>query len=84
MINYKDLHSFFYAKYYTKTEFLIKKFLEKNCNKDKSFVIVFNEVLNYLTDKNTNENSFISNQNLKSLYLLFEKRNHLYAKNQVI
>ncbi len=81
-MEHQERYNYFYSKYYTKAELLIKQFLINRKSQDKVFTMVFNEVFQYLTIDYVQKSSVHKNQHLKTLYTLFEKRHSFYANNQ--
>ena len=82
-MEHQERYHYFYSKYYTKAEFLIKQFLIKRKSQEKVFSLVFNEVFQYLTLDYVQKSTIHKNQHLKTLHSLFEKRYSYYANNQV-
>ena len=81
-MEHQERYNYFYSKYYTKAEFLIKQFLIKRKSQDKVFSMVFNEAFQYITLDYVQKSNIQKNQHLKTLYTLFEKRHSFYANNQ--
>ena len=82
-MEYQERYNYFYSKYYTKAEFLIKQYLIKKNSQERVFTLAFNEVTQYLTNNHVQKKPIYTHQDLKSLHLLFENRGRFYAKTQV-
>ena len=61
-MDYENIYEHFYSKYYTKAEFLIKRFLIKRKNQKKTFGITIYEVNYYFS------NDIINNHNLYKVH----------------
>ena len=73
-MNYKQEYEYFYNKYYSHFEKLIKQFLIVEKSKKKNGNIVYNELVNYLSTEFQNKFELTTNLNLKNFLSTFEKR----------
>ena len=82
-MDYEKIYEDFYSKYYTKAEFLIKRFLIKRKSQKRTFGITMNEVNQYLYNDIINNHNLDKNENLQKLHRIFCKRHSIYEIDQV-
>jgi hypothetical protein len=82
-MNYENIYEGFYLKYYSKVEFLIKKFLVKRHSQKKRFGNSYNEVIHYLSNDFVNKHNLYNNENLENAYRFFCKRRTIYFIDEV-
>ena len=82
-MDYEKIYEDFYSKYYTKAEFLIKRFLIKRKSQKRTFGITMNEVNQYLYNDIINNHNLDKNENLQKLHRIFCKRLSIYEIDQV-
>lgn len=82
-MNYENIYEGFYLKYYSKVEFLIKKFLVKRHSQKKRFGNSYNEVIHYLSNDFVNKHNLYNNENLENAYRFFCKRRSIYFIDEV-
>ena len=82
-MNYENIYEGFYAKYYSKAEFLIKNFFVKRYSQKKTFGNSYNEVIHYLSIDFVKKHNLYKNENLENAYRIFCKRRSIYFKDEV-
>jgi hypothetical protein len=82
-MDYEEIYEGFYSKYYTKIEFLIKRFFIKRQNQKKVFLNSYNEVFHYLGYDFVNKHGIFNNKELEKLYQVFTKRHSIYSFDEV-
>ena len=82
-MDYEEIYEGFYSKYYTKIEFLIKRFFIKRQYQKKSFLNSYNEVFNFLGYDFVKKHSIFYNKELEKLYQIFTKRHSIYSFDEV-
>jgi hypothetical protein len=82
-MDYKQEYEYFYNKYYSHFEKLIKHFLMAQKVKKRHSNLVFNELTNYLANDFQIEIQLSSNPNLKEFLQVFEKRYSYYEEDEI-
>jgi hypothetical protein len=82
-MDYEEIYEGFYSKYFTKIEFLIKRFFIKRQNQKKAFLNSYNEVFHYLGYDFVNKHSILRNKELEKLYQIFSKRHSIYSFDEL-
>ena len=82
-MNNKQEYEYFYNKYYSHFEKLIKRFLIVEKNKKKNGNFVYNELVNYLSIAFHNKIDLTTNLNLKNFLSIFEKGIIKYEDDQI-
>jgi hypothetical protein len=82
-MNCENIYEGFYAKYYSKAEFLIKNFFVKRHSQKKTFGNSYNEVIHYLSNDFVKKHNLYKNENLENAYRIFCKRHSIYFIDEV-
>ena len=82
-MNYKQEYEYFYNKYYSHFENLIKLFLIVEKSKKKNGNFVYNDLENYLSIEFQNKFVLATNPNLKNFVSIFEKGIIKYEDNEI-
>lgn len=82
-MNYEQEYQYFYNKYYSKSEKLIKQFLMTEKSKKRNANLVYNELEKYLSNKTTTIFAGVNYPNLEGLLLLFNDRHKYYEADEI-
>ncbi|WP_445452471.1 hypothetical protein [Flavobacterium sp. 25HG05S-40] len=82
-MNYEKEYQYFYNRYYSKSEKLIKQLLITEKIKGRNVDIVYNKLGHYLTTEFPTKILATTNPKLKDLLQLFEKRFKYYEVNEI-
>lgn len=82
-MNYEQEYQYFYTKYYSKSEKLIKQFLITEKSKKRNATLVYNELEKYLLDKTVAILGVGKYPSIVSLLLLFNNRHKYYEADEI-
>ena len=82
-MNYEQEYQYFFNKYYSKSEKLIKQFLIIEKSKKRNANLVYNELEKYLSNKTVTIFAGVKYPSLEGLLLLFNNRHKNYEADEI-